>query len=764
MRDSKYTASKSRTQGRNAWAVTFRHPVCHDDEGRPGVKVRRGLGTSDEATADALVDEINVLLSDQTYWTIAERPRAEQRFNNRVVRAFYEPMETPAGTAPATIRDAAMPLPDKDDGYSRVMFMGTTGAGKTSLLRHLIGTDRRRDRFPSTSTGKTTIADIEVITAHGDFEAVVTFFPRQLVRTYIAESVLEACNTAWRGGPREQIALDLLNHKEQRFRLGYILGSWQPGAHEADEDDWGEQTAINADEADPKADEAELDSGRLPTTEERTEMQQSIEDHIETLCGLAKSAEASLSQELGESLERLSGDDLEAASELLLEHVEKLSSYSELVETIADQVLARFDILKAGTLTKRGGWPEKWTFSNSDRDEFIRQIRWFSSNHHEAYGRLLTPVVQGIRAKGPFAPSFDGDIPRWVLIDGEGLGHTPESAASVSTHYTSRYRSVDVILLVDNAKQPMQAAPLSVLRSIATSGHQEKLAIAFTHFDAVKGDNLPGYTAKRDHVLASVRSALNGLHDAIGDVVLSGLERQIDNRCFMLGWLDQPATKVPVGAQKQLARLTGFVEDSIAQAPPPAARPRYDPAGLAFAVQAAAGDFHSLWDARLGYRHRDGVNKEHWARPKALTRRVALRMDNYEYQHLKPVAELIARLSEAISRFLDAPATWDPPAIDSDEATAAIARIRAEVHTALHSFATERIIEQHLTGWGKAFAYAGRGSTYERAQELREIYGEAVPVPGVELSAVASEFLTSVRKLVIHAIQEGGGDLVLQDL
>ena len=209
--------------------------------------------------------------------------------------------------------------------------------------------------------------------------------------------------------------------------------------------------------------------------------------------------------------------------------------------------------------------------------------------------------------------------------------------------------------------------------------------------------------------------------------------------------------------------LAGFFEDAIAEPPPPAVRPAYDPAGLAFAVQAAARDFHLLWDARLGYRHLDSVSKEHWSRVKALNRRVALRMDNYEYQHLMPVAELIARLSEAISRFLDAPTTWDTPEMDDDEATAAIARIRAEVHSALHSFAMERVVEQHLADWDKAFAYAGPGSTYDRAQVLRKIYGEAAPVPGVEFSEVASQFLASVRKLVVHAIRDGGGDLVLQD-
>ena len=58
MSDGIYTASKSRTQGRNAWTLTFRHPVCRDNEGRPGVKIRRGLGTSDESIADSLVAEM----------------------------------------------------------------------------------------------------------------------------------------------------------------------------------------------------------------------------------------------------------------------------------------------------------------------------------------------------------------------------------------------------------------------------------------------------------------------------------------------------------------------------------------------------------------------------------------------------------------------------------------------------------------------------------------------------------------------------------
>ena len=751
MTDARYSATKSRTQGRSAWTLTFRHPLRRDDEGRPGVKVRRGLGTSDESSADALVKEMNTLLGDESYWNITERPRAEQHFSRAVVRAFYEPMESPAPADPTAIRDGEMPLPDADDGYSRVLFIGTTGTGKTSLLRHLIGSHPKTDRFPSTSANKTTIADIEVITSPGDFEAVVTFFPRRLIRTYIYESVLEACKTAWGGGSDDQVVRDLLNHKDQRFRLSYLLGDWAPSNQVPDEGDWDEATEDEDSKDEP-------DPGSFPTTEERSATQRDLGTYLKEIRDLADSADAQLSHDLGEHLKKLSEDEQEAA---ILERVEKLPGFSELAETIFDRVLSCFDYLKEGKLTKRSGWPEKWMFSDSNRDDFLRQIRWFSSNHFKVWGRLLTPLVQGIRVKGPLAPDFVDKVPRLVLIDGEGLGHTPESVVNVSTHYTFRYRSVDVILLVDNAKQPMQAAPLSVLRSVATSGYQEKLAIAFTHFDAVKGDNLRGFPAKRDHVVGSVKSALNSLRD-LGDVV-SGLERRIDRRCFMLGWLDRPTTKIPAGARKQLADLAGYFAAAIAPTTPPEARPLYDPAGLSFAVQSAAGDFHSLWNARLGYRHRDGVSQEHWARIKALTRRVALRMDNYGYRHLMPVAELIGRLQEAISRFLDAPARWETPAKSGDESTTAVNRIRTEVNNTLHSFAMERIVERHLTEWTQAHRYAGRGSTRKRALELRGIYGAAAPIPGVELSEAASAFLGEVRQLVGRAIRKGGGDLVLHE-
>lgn len=55
-----------------------------------------------------------------------------------------------------------------------------------------------------------------------------------------------------------------------------------------------------------------------------------------------------------------------------------------------------------------------------------------SSNHSPRFGRLLTPLVNGVRVAGAFLPAWNrSQQPTLVLLDGEGLGHTPKSVAAI---------------------------------------------------------------------------------------------------------------------------------------------------------------------------------------------------------------------------------------------------------------------------------------------------------------------------------------------
>ena len=759
MSSQRYTASKSLTKDGTSWVMSFRHPLRKDPRGKQGRKVRRGLGTSDEAKAQALVDDMNLILGDGGWHSIAKRAEAERRFNQVVVRAFYDDIETPA-TNSWEIRNAGIPLPGTEDGFTRAMLIGTTGAGKTSLLRHLIGSHPERDRFPSTSASRTTISDIEVITSEDEvYRAVVTFFNEWAVHTYVHECVADACAALWDECSDERLAERLLTHRDLRFRLGYIVGSWKQTASRAtgDDDEWA------YDEADNDAAEASDDAdGALPTNADVERMHAMLASFLGRIRELAAEAKEQLQADLNVDFDTLTGSEKEAAQDLFEEIVQSLSDFDDLVNDVMDEIGDRFDGITTGVLRAHpNGWPQSWEYESADRGEFVRAVRRFSSNYAPAFGTLLTPLVDGIRIKGQFFPAFVERCPKLVLLDGEGLGHVSDPAAGVASRIARRFGDVDVILLVDSAKAPMLEAPASVLRAVAASGYQKKLSVAFTHFDLVRGQaNLPTFEAQRAHVLSSVHQKLASLKDIVGQPAVRAIERDLEDRCFMLGFLDRQITEKNCGPVKELLRLIDFCEAAIEPAELPEICPVYDTAGLVLAIQAATTDFHTRWDAILGFKRSGNIRTAHWAEIKALNRRVVLEIEGGEYKDLKPVADLVARLSELVTKFLDNPIRWKPRLPSDAEADEALARVQRAVFDRLHEFVEAKLLRMPRPQWTAAFDYRGRGSTFDRAKVIQTIYDSSAPIPGPALDTRSEQFLREVRLLVHEAVQRGGGELV----
>ena len=141
-----FHATKNRSQSRAGWCAIFFHPLRRGRDGKP-LRVRRGLATRDDGEADRRIEQLNGLLSDQTYWSPSARARAEREVDIEVVRAFYDGLDIELVDGWKS-RDAVIELPDKTDGYTRVLVLGSTGAGKTTFVRQLIGSDPVQDRFP----------------------------------------------------------------------------------------------------------------------------------------------------------------------------------------------------------------------------------------------------------------------------------------------------------------------------------------------------------------------------------------------------------------------------------------------------------------------------------------------------------------------------------------------------------------------------------------------------------------------------------------
>ena len=752
-----HKASKTRSK-RPGWSVTFSHPRRSDARGKFGLKVRRGLGTADDAEADRLVEQINVLLNDETWWSVDRRAEAELRFDGIAVSAFFDGIES-GSSQPRELRERIIPLPPADEGYAKVMLVGSTGAGKTTLLRQFIGSDHTRDRFPSTSTAKTTTADIEIITSAGPYEAVVTFMTEHEVRCAVDECLEEACADVIRGHDDVGVAGSLLEHREQRFRLSYILGTWQQEQPNGGMDDQYEmqyEYGNEASETDPLSDDEIVAGSELTVNNER------LGDYVARIREIAMAVQEQKAAERGAFGDLDNANQRQVWLEDFTDGLYENPEFSRLSLDIMDGITERFELVQAGDFELNStGWPTLWYYEEKDRDAFLQQVRWFTGNHGRQFGRLLTPLVNGIRVRGSFQPDaieLQDDDRRLVLLDGEGLGHSAREATSVSTKVTERFPETDMILLVDNAQSPMQAAPLELLRSVGSSGHGDKLAVVFTHFDQVRGDNLGSHPQKVNHVRASIGNAIVSLRESLGAPVTEILERQLRDNDFYLGGLNQPTGTIPPGFIKNMRSLMDRMQQSVKHSEPIDAAPLYNIARLELALRDATDGFKNPWEGRLGLSYYEGIRKEHWGRVKALCRRIANLWDK-EYNGLRPVADLVRELQNSISLWLDHPASWTRHPADEDEGQAVINQIRQKVYADIHILAEQRLLADHRRGWRTAFGFSGPGSSFDRAKEMGRIYDAAAPSISSVMDAPTQEFLDQVIRIVGDAIEGAGGSV-----
>ena len=753
-----YRASKTRSN-RPGWSATFNHPRRTDARGKFGLKVRRGLGTADDAEADRLVGQLNALLSDPSWWSLDRRADAEQQFSSVIVAAFFDGIEV-GKVRSKDLRETVLPLPPQGESYAHVMLVGATGAGKTTLLRHLIGSDHRRDRFPSTSTAKTTTADIEIITGPGPFKAAITFMTEHEVRCAVDECLEAACESVVRGHGDTRIAEALLEHREQRFRLSYPLGNWkqaQPGRSKDDEYD------PDFDEPGEASEEYTLPDDETVGGAEIAENNDRLNGYVDRIKAIATTVGLKVAQERGDFLGLKNANQRQDWLESFTNELYENQEFGRLSLDIMDVLAERFELTVAGNFERSAtGWPTIWYHGGEDRGTFLRQVRWFSSNHDQQFGRLLTPLVDGIRVRGPFQPAtaaLQNDDRHLVLLDGEGLGHSAKEATSVSTKVTEKFTEANMILLVDTSQSPLQAAALELLRSVGSSGHGHKLAVAFTHFDQVKGDNLGSYVRRRSHVRASIGNAIGSLRESLGAPVAEILEKRMENGDFYLGDLDRPTGRIRPGFIKTMRQLMDRMRQSADPVEIPDLAPSYHIARLELVLRDAADGFKKPWLARLGLNYHEGIRKEHWGRVKALCRRIANRWED-EYDGLRPVADLVRQLQANISLWLDSPSEWTRAPKNEDERQVAIDEIRKKVFTRIHKLSRHRLIASHSGEWRTAFAYSGIGSSRDRAKELSGIYDEAAPSVTSVLDQTAQEFLGEVIRIVSDAVEEAGGSVV----
>ena len=650
------------------------------------------------------------------------------------------------------IREREIPLPTPESGYARVLLVGATGAGKTTLLRQLLGTHPRTERFPSTSTAKTTIFNTEFIVAHGTpYRAAVSFMPHGELFEHLFEIVQETFARYVERRTERQVLRAFMEHPEQRFRLNYILGN--PASDDDDEPD---------DDLSPDGDDGE---GEAPVPEVLTTYFRRLEGLHAEFAGDVRAAG------VPEAI-----DDAQQVYDALHSRVRTEPTVREFVDDLIDEICRRVEAVEDGTLSLDAkDWPECWTFETNDRARFIAVVSRFTSNHYRQFGKVVTPVVSGVRIAGPFVPTWavDRGAYRYVLIDGEGLGHAPRSASSVATSLTLQMSAADVVILADNAAQPVQAAALSVVRNLVNTGNVAKLVVAFTHFDQVVGPNIPDVQDRKDHVWASLTNGLHSLEgDGVAEASIRRIEDHLEGRVAFLSRLHEASLSAMTRRELDgLARmLSTALEARRALTAPATKGPRLDAGEVMGGVRAAIAWYLGRWSTLL--KHRDpflarhigsGVEQfgdagvgQHWTRIKALSRRLEAGQD--QYADLKPVADWHRAMMEGIGRVIDAAVAATPGLVGDADVTRQVDALKDALSRRLIARGTRVLVSDAQEDWAQAYAVSGRGSSFERAALAWEVLTRDVVNRAIVADPLShGPIEQALPRLIGDAARESGG-------
>jgi hypothetical protein len=742
---STYTARAYRNSGRKNYSITFRHPL-KSHNGRPGRKVCKGLGTSDEHRARLLELQLNELLSDPSLHSIACREAASKRFDPSIIDIFYEDL-APATKSHRAVRDRLLPFP-QEVGYGVTLLSGVTGAGKSTIKRRLIGTQSDRHPFPPTSVNRTTTCEIETITGSPDYSAAITFLSRHQTQQEVTEVVSNAVLRAIEGTSHAQVAAELLEKSDQRFRLKYVLGGWPDAAADDGDDDDG----FLLDEDETGNDQEPSDNAFL----ERT---------VDRIFDIGSAARAEVEKILG-PLDSFVGDDHDFALDEIQQQAEQSDDFIELVGNIMDEIRERLDALQDGVEAESAtGWPESWTMSMSAerRDEFLETLRRFVGTSPDLWGRLLTPLVTGLRISGPFRPQW---VPekleyRHVFIDTEGLLHA-RTATEVPGELTSRFGEVDTILMVESAKNSLHSpAAAKVFEAVASTGYVSKFVLAFTHMDAVTGDDLSDAKSRKDKVYAGVRNVLdNHVARNVSREAARQLEQQLDTNTFYLEYLDPkkyPAAdkaridKVEARLGCRLLKLSCALKGRLQAAMAQSAVPVYSFESLGLAVQEMSVGFLTVYEARLGLKPVATIPVAPWQSIKAMARRYAEGW--FDGFWLSPIDTLVSVTRNVLTRFLESPLHWEGKGISDDDKAAVINRLKQIVNDSLSDISSTRLWKQPQTSWQSAYSVAGTGSTFTRRQRVNEILTRQVPIPHSISDRWAQAWVDEFKRIVQAAVE-----------
>jgi hypothetical protein len=339
--------------------------------------------------------------------------------------------------------------------------LGDTGAGKTCVVRQLLGTTDQR--FPSARRLRTTVAPTEfIITNEPQLKAAFVFKTEEEISRNVTEILQKGIITAvGASADSEEPAnlADLLgDSSDERFRLRCFL-----------------------------------------TEQSRENLAERIVHDI------APQIRKWVDQWAESEFPATAAEDRPTAIELAV-----AEQFRPDVDKLRDEILLQIsDRVKSACQSQAPGLvPETFYFATTSRTEFIERLKGFLCVEEGA----ISPVIERARIRGSLRSSLIPDGAEIVVIDGEGIGHDAREARILSARHFDYFGVSDAIILVENSERAFTGGGKSVLASIAKHGYLPKFYLAFTRLDLVESEQ-PDREHQKREVDRGLRNALNALKD-----------------------------------------------------------------------------------------------------------------------------------------------------------------------------------------------------------------------------------------------------------
>lgn len=422
--------------------------------------------------------------------------------------------------------------------------LGDTGAGKTTIVRKILGTDSYK--FPSVQQKRTTVAITEyVLSKDLPYKATYIFKTQRQINDLIKEilevAIEKAYSTDCKGELEiEEVIENLEETPDERFRLRYIL--------------------------------TPTELGDIATTISKSLLPK-LHNSIDTLKIELDSSEEDIGVIVDLALEDIKNDLSEIQAHiisLISEKVSEMCSGYELFSSV-----------------------DYYQHFEQKIDEFIAQAKKLLSSAKNS----ISPVIEYARLEGNLLAEWLPDNTELVLIDGEGIGHDTREASRLSARHLDYFHFADSIGLVEECKKPFASGGKSAMEGIIRNGYLNKFKLIFSKLDEVEvGDD---EESDREEQIRAVKKGFRNVKNALKE---DGIESNIGNE--HLYYLSHMKDKEPqLDSVLEIGRLISDIKCQFDEEVPQFIEPIYDYEMLSSYLAKSSENFIAKWNSMLNSKH-----------------------------------------------------------------------------------------------------------------------------------------------------------------